>query len=121
MAAYASGDAMPSNAREWIAVLWPAFVAACLLEMVVFAAFDPHDLDVFGLSLDLGRDAVYSIAFFAFWAITSATGLVTWSLSRSSDEINRWRRRVPLTLPLPGNPPNPDYRGPHPPDATPPP
>jgi hypothetical protein len=111
---------MPSNAREWLAILWPAFVAACMLQIVVFAGFDPHDLSLFGLGLEIERDAVYSIAFFAFWAITTATGWVTWSLFRSSEEINRYRRRVPVTLPLPGNPPNPDYRGPTPPPSVPP-
>ena len=111
---------MPRNAREWIAVLWPAFVAACLLETVVFAAFDPHDLQAFGLSAEVDRDAVYSIAFFAFWAITSTTGVVTWSRSRSSEEINRFQRRVPTTPSLPGHPPNPEYPGPNPPPSTPP-
>jgi hypothetical protein len=111
---------MPRNAREWIAVLWPAFVAACLLEIVVFAGFDPHDFNLLGLTVDVEREGVYSIAFFAFWAITTATGMVTWSLSRSSEEINRWRRRVPVTVPLPGNPPNPEYEGPLPPPTAPP-
>ena len=111
---------MPRNPREWIAVLWPAFVAACLLEIVVFAAFDPHDVTLFGIELDAAGDAVYSVAFFAFWAICAATGVVTWSLSRSSDEINRWQRPVPVTLALPDNPPNPDYPGPNPPPSVPP-
>lgn len=109
---------MPQNAREWIAILWPAFVAACLLEIVVFAGFDPHDFTLFGIVAE--GEAVYSIAFFAFWGICSMAGIVTWSLSRSSEEINRWQRRVPVTLPLPGNPPNPDYRGPMPPPSVPP-
>ena len=108
---------MPRNAREWIAVLWPAFVSACLLEMVVFAAFDPHDVSLLGWQIDAAqRDAVYSLAFFAFWAIATATGMVTWSLSRSSEEINRWQRPVPL----PGNAPDPDSRGPNPPPKVPP-
>jgi hypothetical protein len=112
---------VPRNAREWIAVLWPAFVSACLLEMVVFAAFDPHDFSLFGWQIDAEeRDAVYSLAFFAFWAIATATGVVTWSLSRSSEEINRWQRPVPLTEPLPGSPPNPEHRGPNPPPNVPP-
>jgi H+/Cl- antiporter ClcA len=112
---------VPRNPREWIAVLWPAFVSACLLEMVVFAAFDPHDFNLFGWQIDAEqRDAVYPLAFFAFWAIGTGTGMVTWALSRSSEEINRWQRRVPLTLPLPGAPPNPDYRGPNPPPSVPP-
>lgn len=112
---------MPRHPREWIAVLWPAFVAACLLEIVVFAAFDPHDFTLFGWQVAAeDRDAVYSVAFFAFWAICAATGVVTWSLSRTSEEINRFQRPVPVTVPLPGNPPNPDYRGPTPPPSSPP-
>jgi hypothetical protein len=46
--------------------------------------------------------------------------LVTWSLSRSSEEINRRRRPTPLAVPLPGNPPNPDARGPSPSPKVPP-
>jgi hypothetical protein len=112
---------VPRTLREWIAVLWPAFVSACLLEMVVFAAFDPHDLSLFGWQIDAAqRDTVYSLAFFAFWAIACASGMVTWSLSRSSEEINRWRRPTPLAVPLPGNPPNPDARGPSPSPKVPP-
>lgn len=110
---------MPRNPREWLAILWPAFVAACMLEMVVFAGFDPHDFALLGV--EAASEAVYSIAFFAFWGICSATGIVTWSLSRSNEEINRWQRRVPVTLALPGNPPNPDYGGPLPPPTVPPP
>jgi hypothetical protein len=112
---------MPLNAREWIAVLWPAFIAACMLEIVVFAAFDPQEIGVFGWNLDLEPESVYSVAFFAFWAITSATGVVTWSLSRTSEQINRWQREVPVTAPLPGNPKNDDYLGPDPPESIPPP
>ena len=107
---------MPRSVREWITVLWPAFVAACLLEIVVFAAFDPHDFTLFGLQVDAeDRDAVYSVAFFAFWAICAATGIVTWSLSRTSDEINRPRPPGPLSVPMPGTP-----RGPNPPPSAPP-
>jgi len=109
---------MPRNALEWITILWPAFVAACLLEVVVFVGFDPQDVNRFGL--DASAETVYSIAFFAFWAITTATGVVTWMLSRTSQEINHWRRRVPPTAALPGNPPNSDYHGPRPPPLTPP-
>jgi hypothetical protein len=97
---------MPANTREWIAVLWPAFVAACLLEIVVFAAFDPHDVNLFGWGIALEPDAVYSIAFFAFWAVTAAAGLVTWSLSRTAEQVNRAPRTLPPgTVPPPGTAP----------------
>ena len=65
---------MPSTARDVIAVLWPAFMAACLIEIVVFAAFDPHDLRAAGDS-DLDPFTVYSLGFFAFWLVASLAGL----------------------------------------------
>ena len=70
---------MPSTAKDRIAVLWPAFLAACLLEIVVFASFDPHDVRSFGVP-ELEVQSVYSIAFFGFWMIAS--------LDRKSTRLN---------------------------------
>ena len=71
---------VPPPARPAIAVLWPAFLAACALELVVFAAFDPADFHAFGQTTP-SETAVMSIAFFVFWAITSIAGYVTLRLS----------------------------------------
>jgi len=79
-------------------VLWPAFVAACLIEMLVFASFDPHDMNLLGFRVEAERDAVYSIAFFAFWFVSSLVGLAVWSLTRSS----------PIS-PVPGSTPRADH------------
>ena len=58
----------------WIA--WPAFLMAGVLEMLVFALVDPQDLHWFGQPLALSRQGAYTVAFFAFWAITMvATGV----------------------------------------------
>jgi hypothetical protein len=111
---------VPRNTREWIAVLWPAFVAACVLEMVVFAAFDPHDFNAFGLSIEATSDAIYSIAFFTFWLVTAATGIVTWNLSRTSEDINRWPPQVPVSARPSGGGSGTDLRGPGAPPAVPP-
>jgi hypothetical protein len=72
---------MPPTTRERIAVLWPAFLAACLLEIVVFASFDPHDVRSYG-GHELDVQAVYSLAFFAFWLIAALASLTTWKLTR---------------------------------------
>ena len=72
---------MPTSARDRIAVLWPAFMAACLLEIIVFASFDPHDLRTYG-GHELETQSVYSIAFFAFWLVASLASLTTWKLTR---------------------------------------
>ncbi len=61
-------------------VLWPAFLAAAVLEMLVFAVVDPAQLHgPSGAPLGWSAQAVYSVAFFAFWAVTTAgCGLSAW-------------------------------------------
>ena len=76
---------MPQSVREWIIVLWPAFMAACVLETLVFAGFDPHDINLFGLTLDTDAETVYSLAFLAFWAVSAVFGILTWILAQPAD------------------------------------
>lgn len=52
----------------WIA--WPAFLAAGVLEMMVFALVDPHDLHWMGRAMDGSATAAYTATFFAFWVVT---------------------------------------------------
>ena len=74
--------------RFWVLVIWPAFLAACLLEALVFAMVDPGELHLPGYFFQATRQGVYTLAFFAFWLITMAcSALVLW-LSRSAPEIN---------------------------------
>lgn len=58
--------------RTLMVVAWPAFLAACLLEMLVFAVVDPLDLRWAGQALGWSRPDVYTAAFFAFWMAASA-------------------------------------------------
>jgi hypothetical protein len=74
--------------KRWMLVVWPAFLAACAMEMLVFALFDPHDLRWFGSNLGLSNEAVYTLAFFAIWAITGASSWLTVVLSLSATELN---------------------------------
>lgn len=59
-------------ARTLMLVVWPAFLAACLLELAVFAVVDPLDLRWAGEVLAWSRPAIYTVAFFVFWAAASA-------------------------------------------------
>lgn len=77
----------------WIA--WPAFLVAGVLEMLVFAMVDPHDLRWFGQPLEMSRQAIYTLGFFAFWSMTMASSALTTLLSLSPFEVNR--------CPLPSN------------------
>jgi len=71
----------------WVA--WPAFLVAAALEMLVFALVDPSDLRWFDSPLGWPREAVYTLAFFVFWAATLASSALTTLLSQSPFEVNR--------------------------------
>ena len=60
-----------------ISVVWPAFLGACMLEMLVFAVVDPQSLQWLGQPLAVSRQGVYSLAFFAFWAVAVLVGCLT--------------------------------------------
>ena len=78
-----------------MAILWPAFLMAGVLEMLVFALIDPHDLHWFGgAPVDLSASTVYSLAFFVFWAVISTAGALTQLLKMTAEAVNQ--------LPVPG-------------------
>ena len=55
--------------RRWGLILWPSFLAACLLEALVFAMVDPGELHWPGQEGTPSTRAVYTAAFFAFWLV----------------------------------------------------
>ncbi|GAB3650488.1 hypothetical protein [Ramlibacter alkalitolerans] len=71
----------------WIA--WPAFMAACVLELMVFAVVDPAELQWAGHNLRLSRQAAYTFAFFAFWIVCSGACVLTTLLRLEPAELNR--------------------------------
>lgn len=60
-----------------LCVLWPSFLAACALEMLVFGLVDPGDLHWSVAGGPVSRQAVYAMGFFAFWAATAASSALT--------------------------------------------
>lgn len=81
-------------ARRIMWIAWPAFLLAGVMEMLVFALVDPQSLSWHGRPVALGREAVYTLAFFAFWGLTMASSALTTLLAMSPREINR-RQPVP--------------------------
>ncbi len=63
-------------------VVWPAFIAACLLELIVFAMVDPSEIHWMGRSPGWSRQAIYAGAFFVFWAICGVASTLTVMLGR---------------------------------------
>jgi hypothetical protein len=50
---------------------------------------DPQDLHWFGQPVELSREAVYTLAFFVFWALSMVASGLTTLLSMSPFEVNR--------------------------------
>lgn len=70
-------------------IVWPAFLIAGVLEILVFAMVDPQDLNWFGQPLEWSRQAIYTVSFFAFWVATMVSSGLTTLLSMSPFEVNR--------------------------------
>lgn len=59
-------------------ILWPAFLMAGVLEMLVFAVVDPTSLHWFGVDpVTWSRGAIYSVAFFIFWGVIATSTAIT--------------------------------------------
>lgn len=80
---------MKASQRRFGSIAWPAFLMAGVLEIIVFALVDPGSLHWFGgAPIELGATTIYSIAFFVFWVVIAAAGMMTQLLGESEVEIN---------------------------------
>ncbi len=70
--------------RACIAVLWPSFLLAGVVEAIFFTLFDPHELLLLGTPIDdAGRMSAYTIGFFVFWfALALASWAALWVYTR---------------------------------------
>ncbi len=72
----------------WMLVVWPAFLMACMIELVLFALLDP------GLLVELlqeragaiswSRTTVYSLSFIGLWAAFMLSNTLTLLLSNAN-------------------------------------
>ena len=70
-------------------IVWPAFLMAGVLEVLVFALVDPQDVHWLGQPTGLSRQAVYTLAFFIFWLVAVISSALTTLLAVSPFEVNR--------------------------------
>ncbi len=77
------------STQRLIHILWPAFIVGGVAEAVFFTLFDPTDLTLFGHELTASRTAIYSVGFFAFWAVAACSSALTCFFQRTAAEINR--------------------------------
>lgn len=67
---------MTPRALQAAQILWPAFLVACLIEMVVFAWVDPTALQL-SEAWQPSPMATYTMAFLTFWAMVAAASAVS--------------------------------------------
>lgn len=71
-------------------ILWPAFLIAGVLEMVVFALVDPTGLTVGSWAPD--ARTVYSLTFFVFWALVATASGISHVMMRQPRSVTLSRR-----------------------------
>lgn len=72
--------------RRSMQILWPAFVMAGVMEMLVFAVVDPADLHWFGgPAFDWPLSATYTVSFLIFWFVISTSAAITAMLTIEED------------------------------------
>jgi hypothetical protein len=72
-----------------MAILWPSFIMAGVLETLVFALVDPGSLHWFGGEpVEMSASAVYTLAFLLFWGVIAIAGAMTRLLEGDPEAIN---------------------------------
>lgn len=75
---------------SWMSILWPSFLMASVLEMLVFAWIDPAELKSPLEPNAWSPQAIYSFTFFLFWIFTTASSALTaWLCSHSVDSTDQ--------------------------------
>lgn len=90
-----NGSGGPSRVRRFaMAVAWSSFLAAGVLEALVFAVVDPHELRWFGAApVELSAAGVYTLSFLIFWGVVAlGAGVALLLIMLPADEANPQHR-----------------------------
>lgn len=83
-------------ARFAMAAVWASFLAAGVMEALVFAVVDPGDLRWFGgEQVQLSAQAIYTVSFLIFWAVCCLGASVALLLVSQPDDGVQAERRSP--------------------------
>ncbi|WP_137860638.1 hypothetical protein [Variovorax sp. 3P27G3] len=72
-----------SGLRQFAVILWPSFLVACGMEVLVFALFDPLNTFCGADALRMSRQSLYTASFFVFWLMAGASSACTMLLAMS--------------------------------------
>ncbi len=81
-------DAVNKRTAQLALITWVGFLAACLLEGLVFSLVDPGEIHWPGRMPQPTRLGIYTMAFFCFWVISAASAGVTLWLALPASGIN---------------------------------
>ena len=76
-----ASDKPSARSQRLMAIAWPGFLVACLMELLAFALVDPQDVRWLGHQLLSSREAVYTLTFFVFWLMAMLSSALTYLLS----------------------------------------
>ena len=89
------------SANKILGVIWPAFLAACLLELLLFGLFDPEEMLRDGQPAGLSRLAFQTLAFFVFWVVCAASSALSVLLTGPAPAAESGFLSRPQADPLP--------------------
>jgi hypothetical protein len=69
-------------------ILWPAFLVAGVMEILLFSIFDPVDVRWFGGLIGWKPVTVYSIVFLVLWLLVATAGALTVLLRLTAEELD---------------------------------
>lgn len=72
------------SANRILGIAWPAFLSACLLELLLFGLFDPDEILRNGQPAGLSRLAFQTAVFFVFWFACAVSSAMTVLLAGSA-------------------------------------
>lgn len=91
--------------KHIIWILWPAFIAAGVAEVLFFTVIDPKQLFLLGQPIALDPLTTYSIGFFLFWVLCIGSSLMTYFMlpqtikkaleSTATDRVDLSRQKHP--------------------------
>ena len=63
--------------NKWMWIVWPSFLVAGMLEVLVFGIVDPQDLVEASTNLSMSRQGFYTMGFFVFWVAAMLSSSLT--------------------------------------------
>ncbi len=73
--------------QRLVVVLWPSFLVAGVVTVLVFVLFDPLNVLAQTRYSGVSRLGAYSMGFFCLWLVTAASSWLTCYFQRSPEKV----------------------------------